>query len=959
MGILERKLKTFYRKTKKGNIIKIVREHYLRDDVWCGLQACTVCEGDIRPLQILSEVKSNIIPFPHHILIDSNVAIHQIDLLCQDSIRNVIIPQTVIQEVKHHSLPVYKRLRDLIDDSSKHFYVFCNEHHGDCFAEREKGETVNDCNDRSIRLTCWWYKQHFQLFKQNVVILTNDMANKKKAEDLELDAFTVLEYVKGLKNAHELLDFVAVADDTDGNDAPDVSQKFMYSPHWSITDIRTALKKGKIKQGVLKTSTKNYLEANVMVEGFDKSVLIQGRENLNRALHDDHVAIEIFPKEKWSSPSTLVIDQQKEEEEKAIDDDEEEKAAIAQEKAMLASSVGEGEKQPTGRVIGIAKRKWRQYCGILKKNVIAESNRHLFVPADKRIPFIRIETRQAEALQSKRILVAIDSWPRDSKNPKGHFVRVIGEIGDKETENEVILLEHDCPHTKFSEAVLKCLPKMPWVITPKDEAERKDLRDLNICSVDPIGCTDIDDALHCRLLPNGNYEVGVHIADVSHFIRPHTAIDQEAQNRSTTVYLTNRRIDMVPDLLSSNLCSLRGEVDRFAFSVIWEITPETEILSSRFYKTIIRSRGELSYEQAQQKIDDPSMNDDLTNSLRNLNMLAKKLKKKRLSDGALVLASMEVKFHVDPDTDTVVDIVAKQHLETMSMVEEFMLLANVTAAETTVKEFPDCAMLRRHPAPPPSNFEPLLLAAESQNIKIDVTSNKTLADSLENAESDKNPFFNNMLRIMTTRCMMQAVYFCSGTLEKQEFYHYGLATPCYTHFTSPIRRYADIIVHRLLAAIIEKDTTYPELLDPKKCSEYSQHINYRHKMAQYAGRASGVITAITNILRILIKRRKKVKKPEEWVLQAQNMEFEEEKTEDNLPKFQFNEKDLCVRCKDVELRPFDEVRIQVCVDSSDIQHEKVVTRLVFPYIEGFSVKSLKASSRRYPRIATQKQKIKV
>ena len=292
------------------------------------------------------------------------------------------------------------------------------------------------------------------------------------------------------------------------------------------------------------------------------------------------------------------------------------------------------------------------------------------------------------------------------------------------------------------------------------------------------------------------------------------------------------------------MCSLRGNVDRFAFSVLWEINPEAEIINSRFCKAIIKSRGELSYQQAQQRIDDPSMQDDLTNSLRNLNNLAKKLKARRINDGALVLASMEVKFHIDPDTDTVVDIVAKQHLETMSMVEEFMLLGNVTAANTILENFPDCSLLRRHPAPPPSNFDPLLAAAKSQNIDLDVTSNKTLANSLNKATSEKNPFFNSMLRIMTTRCMMQALYFCSGTLEAPEYTHYGLATPTYTHFTSPIRRYADIIVHRLLANVIEADTTYPELLDAKKCSDIAQHINYRHKMAQYAGRASSVITAI-------------------------------------------------------------------------------------------------------------------
>nr|XP_053627449.1 exosome complex exonuclease RRP44-like [Cherax quadricarinatus] len=362
------------------------------------------------------------------------------------------------------------------------------------------------------------------------------------------------------------------------------------------------------------------------------------------------------------------------------------------------------------------------------------------------------------------------------------------------------------------------------------------------------------------------------------------------------------------------------------------------------------------------------MNDDLTKSLRNLNKLAKWLKKKRVNAGALVLASMEVKFHIDPDTDTVVDIVAKQHLETMSMVEEFMLLANVTSAETTLKHFPDCALLRRHPLPPQSNFEPLLAAAKSQNIHLDVTSNKTLATSLDNATRESNPFFNSMLRIMTTRCMMQALYFCSGTREPADYYHYGLATPIYTHFTSPIRRYADIIVHRLLAVIIEADRTYPDLLNPKKLADLSQHINYRHKMAQYASRGSAVITAIAslrgkvsefdsyvlflhkNAIQVLVptigqqltlyldSRSNKDKDTKSQAQKSlQTMEVDEEKP---APEFEFNEQELYVKCGDVIIRPFDHLRIQVTVDASDVQHQRVVCKLITPVIPGFSVPPL-------------------
>ena len=256
----------------------------------------------------------------------------------------------------------------------------------------------------------------------------------------------------------------------------------------------------------------------------------------------------------------------------------------------------------------------------------------------------------------------------------GNFVRALGRIGDKATENEVLLLlplpllhlfhlllhllpllslllqvlllEHDIPHSSFSEAVMDCLPEVteerPWTITARDRAERVDCRHLDVCSVDPPGCTDIDDALHARPLPNGNLEVGVHIADVGHFIRPGTAVDREAADRATTVYLTDRRIDMVPCLLSSDLCSLRGGVERFAFSCIWEMTRGAEIVSTKFHKSVIKSRRAMTYEAAQDMIDDTGDESSLATSLRTLLALSKVLKQRRVDNGSLKFMKMKM-----------------------------------------------------------------------------------------------------------------------------------------------------------------------------------------------------------------------------------------------------------------------------------------------------------------------------
>lgn len=263
---------------------------------------------------------------------------------------------------------------------------------------------------------------------------------------------------------------------------------------------------------------------------------MQGHDGLNRAVDGDIVAVELFDESSWKAPSELILQ-----------DDQDDPGDVL-EQVNLPAEVAVEEKQPTGKVVGIIRRKWRQYCGILQINPIPGSTRHIFVPAERKIPKVRIETRQSEQLKSQRIIIAIDQWPRHSRYPQGHFVRALGPLGDKETENEVLLLEHDVPHSKFSKEVLSFLPTLPWKITEEDVAKRVDLRHITICSVDPPGCTDIDDALHCRPLPNGNYDVGVHIADVSHFIRPGNALDKEAASRATTVYLVDKRIDMVPGL---------------------------------------------------------------------------------------------------------------------------------------------------------------------------------------------------------------------------------------------------------------------------------------------------------------------------------------------------------------------------------------------------------------------------
>lgn len=635
--------------------------------------------------------------------------------------------------------------------------------------------------------------------------------------------------------------------------------KFQYPKHLTTEEIRAGLDSRHLLAGKFQASRENSLEGYVAVNINDEDVhiLILGRESLNRAIHEDEVVIELLPENEWKSKSDIVLLPETSAETEVLTDE----VVNAAEKLQLVEK--SAHIKPTGRIVAITKRVWRQYTGVLRRNQgslgrALTMTRCLFVPSDRRIPIIRIETRQYETLKNQRLVVAIDSWPRASRYPQGHYVKSLGNIGDKDTENQVLLLEHDVPHLSFTEAVLNCLPPegANWEI-PKEELEsRADLREINVCSVDPPGCTDIDDALHYRELPDNNLcEVGVHIADVSFFVKPGTPMDQEAANRGTTVYLSDRRIDMIPGLLSSNLCSLIQHRDRLAFSAIWVMRKsDAKVLDVQFKRSIINSKASLTYEKAQEMIDDKKNNGTIHKSLRGLNELAKKLKRKRMESGALVLARAdEIRFvETDSETherDSGLEIQHKKLVDTNSMVEEFMLMANIAVANKLLSVFPNQALLRRHPKPSKANFDDLIESAKVKGFEIKPEDGKSLSDSLDKAKLPNDEFFNLMLRMIATRCMTPAAYFCSGYIDSQEmsYTHFGLAADLYTHFTSPIRRYADLIVHRLLAGAIGASEIDRGLKSVNNIQILCDQINYRHRMAQLASRASARLHTVLYI----------------------------------------------------------------------------------------------------------------
>lgn len=405
--------------------------------------------------------------------------------------------------------------------------------------------------------------------------------------------------------------------------------------------------------------------------------------------------------------------------------------------------------------------------------------------------------------------------PINSKYAIGVLKKSIGREGEIEVETEGILVENGIDQSEFSDDVVNCLPSVPWKIPNHEFTYRRDLRSYCIFTIDPATARDLDDALHCIKLDEDLYEVGVHIADVSFFINEDNALDKCASERATSVYLVQRVIPMLPRLLCDDLCSLNPAVDRLAFSVIWKIRSNGQIVSEWFGRTIINSVVKLSYDHAQKFIDEsdrafsvdefPPIRrefsvDDIKQSVLNLHSISKHLRLNRQRNGCLSLNQVKLNFVLEKESGMPYGYYVYKQKDSNKLVEEFMLLANIAVANRIYENFPQKAILRRHPMPNTKQLEQLAESLKQSGFDCDITGSNTIQAFLNSVE--KTDLLSSIaLTCLLTKTMQLAQYFCSGVAKDREyFYHYGLAVPLYTHFTSPIRRYPDILVHRLLAA---------------------------------------------------------------------------------------------------------------------------------------------------------------
>ncbi|MCF6213317.1 MAG: ribonuclease R [Flavobacteriaceae bacterium] len=473
-----------------------------------------------------------------------------------------------------------------------------------------------------------------------------------------------------------------------------------------------------------------------------------------------------------------------------------------------------------GEVVEIIERSKTEFVGVFQKN-----NNYGFVVADdihmySDIFISRDNINKAE--NGDKVLVNIQDWPKNSKNPFGTIIKVLGKPGDHNTEIHSILIDYGLPY-EFNKIIEDEAEKVATLITKDDILKRRDFRDTLTFTIDPKDAKDFDDALSFKVLNNDCFEVGIHIADVTHYVTEKSILEDEAYQRATSVYLVDRVVPMLPEILSNNVCSLRPNEDKLTFSAVFQLNKNAQITNQWFGRTVIHSDKRYTYEDAQQIIENQDTNNkgELNQAVLILDNLAKKLRKKRLQNGAISFDKVEVKFNLDKESNPI-GVYIKQAKDANKLIEEFMLLANKKVAEFIGKnknghDSKNTFIYRIHDEPKPDKLEDLKNIITKFGYKINTQTKKDISSSLNNllAEVHGKPE-ENMIETLTIRTMSKAIY------STQNIGHYGLAFNYYSHFTSPIRRYPDMMTHRLLQHYLEGNKSPEASFYEEKCKHSSE-----------------------------------------------------------------------------------------------------------------------------------------
>jgi len=571
--------------------------------------------------------------------------------------------------------------------------------------------------------------------------------------------------------------------------------------------------------------------------------------------------------------------------------------------------------EPEGEVIAVLEHAENIFVGVLD---VEKSYAFLITDSKKLANDIFIPKDKIKGGKSgQKVVVRIVEWPDRAKNPIGEVIDVLGEVGDNNTEMNAIMAEYGLPYT-YPEEMEKAAEQIPDVISSEDMKNREDFRTVTTFTVDPYDAKDFDDALSVRKLPDGYWEVGVHIADVTHYVKPGTLIDREAENRATSVYLVDRTVPMLPERLCNQICSLRPDEEKLCFSCIFEMDDHAVVKKHRIGRTIIKSNRRFTYEEAQAVIE--GNHGDCEEEIQTLDRLAKILREKRFAAGAINFDRWEVKFNID-EKGKPLSVYFKEAKDSNKMIEEFMLLANRTVAEFVGKTKPAKTFVYRvHDSPDTEKMENFAdfirrfgYKLKTNGTKSDVS--KSINGLLDEVQGKRE---ENLIETVAIRAMAKAVYSTTN------IGHYGLAFDFYTHFTSPIRRYPDMMVHRLL----ERYLVGGRSVSVEKWEELCRHSSEMELLASQAERASvkykqvefmserlgmvfdGVISGVT-----------------EWGLYV---EINENKCEGMVPirdldddYYEFDEKNYCLtgRRNRKSYRLGDPIRIQVA--RANLEHKQL------------------------------------
>ncbi len=479
-----------------------------------------------------------------------------------------------------------------------------------------------------------------------------------------------------------------------------------------------------------------------------------------------------------------------------------------------------------GEVTEIVKRKKEEFVGIFEASkgfafVLPDSRRmfhDIYIPLEKR----------GHAMNGDKVIAKIVEYSKRGKNPTGEIIKVLGEPGNNDVEMHAILLEYGLPYD-FPSDVEREAKKIPQEITKEEIKRRRDLRGTTTFTIDPLDAKDFDDAISIKSLKNGRWEIGIHIADVTHYVRPGSDIEKEAYERATSIYLVDRTIPMLPEVLSNKLCSLRPHEDKLVFSAIFELDEQAKIHKQWFGRCVIHSDRRFTYEEAQEVIE--TGEGDYKEELLTLNTLAKRLKNQRFKEGAISFETPEVKFRLDSD-GVPLEVIPKVRKDAHKLVEEFMLLANKKVAEFVYnykqKGANNTMVYRVHENPDPEKLEGLAVFASKFGHMLNFYKGN-VADVINdlNQKIENSPE-RDVLQSLAVRTMPKARY----TTDAKG--HFGLAFEHYSHFTSPIRRYPDMIAHRLLQHYLDGGNS-PSAIDfEEKC----KHSSAMEKLAAEAERSS-------------------------------------------------------------------------------------------------------------------------